>query len=806
MSVDDPQAFAADANVATALRLAFADLLRVPAEYITIDSADAVGGRRLGGGAGRELAAGTGTVRVQFTIAFPWDAGSDADSRAAAVNVTLSEVVAGLGGLSPANLTSAVRSALDTVAGPGTYVFEVTVVQESVVSFVTLTTTTLTTTTTTTRPCGDGLRESYEWDSDRCDDGNTISGDGCDAACFVEHGWYCHGEGQPCSTICGDGLVAAPRETCDDGNAEPCDGCSDRCLLEPGRCELQAAALCVEGYERKPDLGPCDFCRGDVCRPSECCVLARRAPPAPVCGDGRVTGEELASGRCDDGNAVAGDGCDESCFVEPGWYCRAAGSPCETVCGDGVVAWPAEGCDDGNAEELDDCTASCELARGRCHAQAADVCVGGWSMRADVPPTALCRGRRCTAAECCFPAPEALEAPEVACPARLGGSPTTACAEGHARPVWRRPADNGAMRGADYGGVVAPGVPQAAQETCAAFACPAGWSPRQPRPETIVCQDPLCRLARCCDAPSAACVCADDRCCAPPQRPPALVDDVGRAGGFRLSLVAPTVAFVRGRVRWYYYLSAGAVTAADLDAALGPGGVAESKGYEISLPSVGDLQALFALQPALEVPVGGGPEPLPAHLWTSTPAPAVPGAAARWALRHKAGEQAAAYAEASLSERKHALLEVAEVLTVTHSAGRLTRLPLADGSPCCLGGDRRQRLAGLPGELLGATLFMLDGDLRTRRRPGLFTLQVGAAATVFALAAVDPYNKHGGLYDSGFQALGWERLPAAAFRLEPAGVWMACWRATLLPGAVLEVPHAPGLFGSVAVSVGAAHA
>ena len=36
--------------------------------------------------------------------------------------------------------------------------------------------------------CGDGLRFS-----EQCDDGNSVSGDGCSAACEVEDGWFCSG-------------------------------------------------------------------------------------------------------------------------------------------------------------------------------------------------------------------------------------------------------------------------------------------------------------------------------------------------------------------------------------------------------------------------------------------------------------------------------------------------------------------------------------------------------------------------------------------------------------------------------------
>jgi cysteine-rich repeat protein len=78
------------------------------------------------------------------------------------------------------------------------------------------------------------------------------------------------------------------------------------------------------------------------------------AGPAAVCGDGAVAGAET----CDDGNAVAGDGCGATCTVETGWTCSGAPSTCSTACGDGVKAG-SEQCDDGNVVSNDGCSAAC---------------------------------------------------------------------------------------------------------------------------------------------------------------------------------------------------------------------------------------------------------------------------------------------------------------------------------------------------------------------------------------------------------------------------------------------------------------
>ena len=65
--------------------------------------------------------------------------------------------------------------------------------------------------------CGNGIIEIGE----ECDDGNMISGDGCNADCQSEAG------------SCGDGVLAILFEECDDGNLTSGDGCDEHCLIEP---------------------------------------------------------------------------------------------------------------------------------------------------------------------------------------------------------------------------------------------------------------------------------------------------------------------------------------------------------------------------------------------------------------------------------------------------------------------------------------------------------------------------------------------------------------------------------------------
>ncbi len=80
------------------------------------------------------------------------------------------------------------------------------------------------------------------------------------------------------------------------------------------------------------------------------------APPG--CGDGKVN---QASEACDDGNALAGDGCNGICQVEPNHTCPPTGGACVVsfTCGDGVVN-PGEVCDQGTFQGSPGCSADCK--------------------------------------------------------------------------------------------------------------------------------------------------------------------------------------------------------------------------------------------------------------------------------------------------------------------------------------------------------------------------------------------------------------------------------------------------------------
>jgi len=252
--------------------------------------------------------------------------------------------------------------------------------------------------------CGNKVVEVGE----SCDDGNTVACDGCSASCQLEAPPICgNGKVEPCEecddgnlldadgcsstckaevpAVCGNGVVE-PGEECDDGNFINLDGCSSVCkkegvcgngIKEPGEqcddgnnldgdgcnmnCGLEGSdPLCgdgkVEGTEMCDDkclLGIPLICEkgiddGDGC--SFECILENFVPLQ--CGNGVV--EPINDEQCDDGNKVAGDGCDPWCKKEGTGMC--APMPC---CGDGYTT-AGEECDDGNLTAGDGCSPTCK--------------------------------------------------------------------------------------------------------------------------------------------------------------------------------------------------------------------------------------------------------------------------------------------------------------------------------------------------------------------------------------------------------------------------------------------------------------
>jgi len=171
--------------------------------------------------------------------------------------------------------------------------------------------------------CGDGVPDWYE----QCDDGNDVAGDGCNA-CTLEPGYICDWGGGCHLVVCGDGVQESYVDTggiwqyeqCDDSNTASGDGCSSSCVVEAGHiCDWN---------------GPCH---------------------EVICGDGLQESYSLGDGNfgyesCDDGNAVAGDGCSDACAMEPGFFCPQPGVSCREIeCGDGFQDYWWEEVDGGGA-------------------------------------------------------------------------------------------------------------------------------------------------------------------------------------------------------------------------------------------------------------------------------------------------------------------------------------------------------------------------------------------------------------------------------------------------------------------------
>ncbi len=258
--------------------------------------------------------------------------------------------------------------------------------------------------------CGDGKIEGTE----SCEDGNSKPGDGCSEKCQIESGWACPTEiNQSCyAQMCGDGIIAGDEE-CDDRNTVSGDGCSRYCRRESGfHCDSAGTAcikdvcgdgvitgdeVCDEGTNKTDGCNNCESisfgwkcnnpgqacthdakCGNDVVEgaetceeKSECCVSCNIQEhclcdaSGKNCKKGKCGNNIVEAGEeCDDGNLMAGDGCDPKCKRESIFFCKEDGS-CKPICGDGITVWEAgEECDDGNLISGDGCSSECKVEAG----------------------------------------------------------------------------------------------------------------------------------------------------------------------------------------------------------------------------------------------------------------------------------------------------------------------------------------------------------------------------------------------------------------------------------------------------------
>ena len=195
--------------------------------------------------------------------------------------------------------------------------------------------------------CGNGATEGEE----TCDDGNTSSGDGCNATCSSDESW-------------GNDYLD-PGEVCDDGNLRSGDGCNADCSSDEscGNDYLDPGEACDDGDLSSNDgcnagCSSDESCGNDYLDPGEVCddgngiaadACTTDCVPA-TCGDGILRGDVAEGLRdfeaCDDGNSSDSDACLITCKL--------------SSCGDGIVQ-AGEACDDGNTDGGDGCASTCKL-------------------------------------------------------------------------------------------------------------------------------------------------------------------------------------------------------------------------------------------------------------------------------------------------------------------------------------------------------------------------------------------------------------------------------------------------------------
>jgi len=143
-----------------------------------------------------------------------------------------------------------------------------------------------------------------------------------DACANAADGTMC-GAGQSCqahvcTAVCGDGIVA-PGEECDDGNTASGDGCEANCRF-----------TCLASDATR-NCAPADACAGQgVCSAAHTCMAGTPLPDGMACGSGAgnvcvssvCTPTHCGNGilevgeDCDDGNTANLDGCDSACRFE----------------------------------------------------------------------------------------------------------------------------------------------------------------------------------------------------------------------------------------------------------------------------------------------------------------------------------------------------------------------------------------------------------------------------------------------------------------------------------------------------------
>ncbi len=194
--------------------------------------------------------------------------------------------------------------------------------------------------TTQCGTCGNYLVDYGE----ECDDGNSVSGDGCSSICEFE------GLSTPCpigTTLCSDGSCSIEclatdtgPSSCDyDGICENNEGCTCK------DCDSQLDSCTSGTVCNLEDSFCCDPQSDGVCNPY--CSFSDPDCGTGTCGNGfREFGEQ-----CDDGNVVFWDGCSGLCKFE------SLSAPCRegtALCSDGSCSYNCFYTDKGYSADVSD--------------------------------------------------------------------------------------------------------------------------------------------------------------------------------------------------------------------------------------------------------------------------------------------------------------------------------------------------------------------------------------------------------------------------------------------------------------------
>ncbi|OGH89682.1 MAG: hypothetical protein A2469_03380 [Candidatus Magasanikbacteria bacterium RIFOXYC2_FULL_40_16] len=272
--------------------------------------------------------------------------------------------------------------------------------------------------------CGNGTLEDAEY----CDDGNTVSGDGCESTCMSwTTGWSCiDNPASPpapdslCAMLCGNNHIDSG-EACDDGDnitetavdcpygIPSCTFCNATCSQILNFSGPYCGNSIVEVGEEVCDLGIAQNNNPDCSYGLQSCVVClsdcseQQAGNTSFCGDREV---DPANEDCDYDEglpATDGDGCSSTCEVEEGYSCGNFGIggsyTCEFHCGidldldtfyedtnfdingDGIIDIDEE-CDDGPENGIrcaPDYGADCPWCTNSCESRTvtADYCGDG---------------------------------------------------------------------------------------------------------------------------------------------------------------------------------------------------------------------------------------------------------------------------------------------------------------------------------------------------------------------------------------------------------------------------------------------